>query len=82
MVAVFSLTIMGPLLFLIYLNDSPNINKILNFYLFADDTNIYYESNSLHDLELTVNKELYITNIDKDQFHPYNKPLKSIKSYR
>ena len=24
---------------------------ILNFYLFADDTNIYYESNSLIDLE-------------------------------
>ena len=42
-------SVLGPLLFLIYFNDLPNISKILNFYLFADDTNIYYESNSLRD---------------------------------
>ena len=78
------------LAFLIYINDLPNISEILNFYLFADDTNIYYESNSLIDLEKTVNKELeklylwlYVNrlslNIDKTNFiifHPYNKPLK------
>ena len=40
-------SVLGPLLFYIYINDLPNISKILNFYLFADDTNIYYESNSL-----------------------------------
>ena len=62
----------------------------MNFYLFADDTNIYYESSSLKDLEKTINKELgklYLwlnvnrlsLNIDKPNFtvfHPYNKPLK------
>ena len=81
---------MGPLLFLIYINDLANISKILKFYLFTDDTNIYYESNSLNDIERTVNKEfdkLYLwlnvnrlsLNIDKTNFiifHPYNKPLK------
>ena len=51
-------SVLGPLLFLIYTNDLPNISKILNFYLFADDTNIYYESNSLRDIEQTINKEL------------------------
>ena len=42
-------SVLGPLLFLIYINGLPNISKILNFYLFADYTNIYYESNSLQD---------------------------------
>ena len=63
---------------------------MLNFYLFADDTNIYYESCSLQEVEKTINKELtklYLwlnvnrlsLNIDKTNniiFHPYNKPMK------
>ena len=72
------------------INDLPNVSKILNFYLFADDTNIYYESNSLTELEKSVNRELdklYLwlnvhrlsLNIDNTNyiiFHPFNKPLK------
>ena len=83
-------SVLGPLLFLIYINDLPNISKILNFYLFADDTNIYFDSSSLKDIERTINKELqklYLwlnvnrlsLNIDKTNFlifHPYNKNLK------
>ena len=35
-------TVLGPLLFLININDLPNSSKLLSFFLFADDTNIYF----------------------------------------
>ena len=81
-------SVLGSLLFLLYINDLPNISKTLNFYLFADDTNIYYKSDSLVKLESKINKELsklqlnvnrLSLNISKTNcviFHPFNKPLK------
>ena len=51
-------SVLGPLLFLLYINDLPNISEKLSFFLFADDTNIYYESDNLQELEKTVNAEL------------------------
>ena len=38
-------SILGPLLFLVYVNDLPSSTKILNSIMFADDTNLLYEQN-------------------------------------
>ena len=40
------------------LNDLPSVSKCLTFYLFADDTNIYFESPELSKIEKVVNRDL------------------------
>ena len=85
-------SVLGPLLFLLYINDLPNISSKLKFYLFADDTNIFYEGSNLDVLERTVNKELkklslwlnanrLALNISKTNFVIFaakNKPLQNV----
>ena len=51
-------SVLGPLLFLLYINDLPNVSKHLSFYLFADDMNIYFEANDLLTLQKVMNREL------------------------
>ena len=52
-------SVLGPLLFLIYINDVCNCSKILDFFLFADDTNLLYANKNLTDLEFILNEGLY-----------------------
>ena len=40
----------GPLLFIIYINDMPNINKLAKFILYADDANIIITGNTLAEI--------------------------------
>ena len=51
-------SVLGPLLFLVYVNDFPNCSKLLEFNLYADDSNLFYKSNTLLALQTDLNKEL------------------------
>ena len=51
-------SILGPILFLIYINDIPNSSDLINFQLFADDTCLFYSHKNLNILEKTFNEEL------------------------
>ena len=49
---------LGPLLFLIHINDIPNCSEKLSFRIFADDTNIFISSPNSIELETLVNQEI------------------------
>ena len=51
-------SVLGPLIFLLYVNDIHQCSNKLKFYLFADDTNILYADKNLKSLENIVNIEL------------------------
>ena len=80
-------SILGPLLFLLYVNDIVNISTILFPILFADDTNIFVNGKSLTDIANTLNNELsklvmwlnvnkLSLNIDKTHFMIFKKSRK------
>ena len=52
-------SVLGPLLFLLYVNDITSCSNKLTFYLFADDTNILYAHKNLKLLEQIINTELH-----------------------
>ena len=84
-------SVLGPLLFLLYINDLPNVSNELSFHLFADDTNIFFESSNLDTFQTTVremgklvnwlNSNRLALNVSKTNFVIFfakNKPLKPV----
>ena len=51
-------SVLGPLLFILYINDICNVSNILKFILFADDTNVFYSDKNIKNLIVVLNKEL------------------------
>ena len=51
-------SVLGPTLFLLYINDLRNTSDVFKFVLFADDTNIFCSGNSMMELEMLLNREL------------------------
>ena len=51
-------SVLGPKLFLMYINDITNTSDILKFILFADDTTILCSNTNIEDLIKTVNNQL------------------------
>ena len=51
-------SILGPLLFLLYVNDLKNASSVLDPIMFADDTNLFYAHSNIQKLFSTLNEEL------------------------
>ena len=51
-------SVLGPLLFLLYINDLNLAIKYCKVYHFADDTNLLYTNNSIKKLNKMLNKDL------------------------
>ena len=51
-------SILGPLLFILYVNDITNTSNILDFILFADDTTILFSDKDLNNKSTIINRKL------------------------
>jgi len=81
--------VLGPLLFLSHINDMPKCSNILEFHVFADDTNLFFNNPNILNLETILNVELekvsqwlyankLSLNIEKTSFVVFHSPQRRI----
>ena len=51
-------SILGPLLFILFINDITSISKLAELVMFADDTNLFFKHANISELFVNVNNEL------------------------
>ena len=56
-------SILGPLFFILYINDLPKASKLTELLLFADDTSIFFSHSNPNYLENVLNNELLNTDV-------------------
>ena len=82
-------SVLGPLLFLLYINDLSNVSDVIKFILFADDSNIFFHSKKPDDLIDMANAEIpkimrwlatnkLTLNVTKTHFVIFRNPGKSV----
>ena len=82
-------SVLGPLLFLIYINDFNKSSDSLDFHLFADDSNLFHAHKNLQFLEMHLTEQLckvgqwlrvnkLSLNVDKSNFVVFHPPQKKV----
>ena len=82
-------SVLGPILFLLYINDFHSRSDFFDFHLFADDTNLFSKHKSLSSLEAIINDELINVNswlcanklslnVEKSSFVVFHPPQRKI----
>ena len=51
-------SMLGPLLFLIYINDLTTLSDTMITIMLADDTSIFIKDNTIYKMEITMNSEI------------------------
>ena len=80
-------SILGPLLFLLYVNNLPNASRLLDPTMFADDSNLFFNHKNVQHLFTAVNNEVvnikdwFIANklslnVEKTKYSFFHKPSK------